>query len=195
MKDKKRSETSINDLVNQHRQEDGNPKAKQISMEHEAVQAEVFTQSELESIAQYNNNITTIDDLYGSIKPLNKVLVRVFLLEPSKSENGLLSPQKQILPVSTNSGVGTLMEIESPYPYSNKAIVVASPGLSTVKRGDIVQLESAPVRVNGAGHNAVVVIPNAYLHPDANTTIVSTDPGSKHYGYLLIPSHEISVIL
>jgi hypothetical protein len=195
MKDKQSNKTSINDLLNEHRKQDGNPISKQMDIASNNIKDEMMSQSELESVFNYNNNIRNLDSTYMNVKPLNKVLVRVFLLEPSKTEGGLLIPQKQVLPVPTNSGVGSLMEIESPYPYSNKAIVVSTPSATSLKVGDIVQLESAPVRIAGSGHNASVVVPNGYMHPNANTIILPTDPSNMHYGYLLVPSFDIMAVI
>lgn len=195
MQDKPKAKTSMKDLLNEHRAQDGNIKSQQIDMSNNSIKDEIMTQEQLESVFKYNENVTKLDELYTSVRPLNKVLVRVFLLEPSKTDNGLLIPHKQVLPVPTNSGVGSLMEMESPYPYSNKAVVVSAPQMVSVKPGNIVQLESAPVRVAGAGHNASIVVPYGYMHPDANSVIISTDPSNRHYGYLLVPSHEIMVVL
>lgn len=195
MKDKKKNQISINDLVAEHRAKDGNPLSKQIDIASESITGEIVSQDMLNAIFEYNRNITNLDPLYTSIKPVSKTLVRIFLFEPSKTESGLLIPYKQTLPAPTQNGMGTLLEMESPYPYSNKAIVVAIPGYSTAKVGDIVQLESQMVRVAGTGQNAQVVVPYGYMHPDANTFIAPIDSSNRHYGYLLIPTQEISVIL
>lgn len=195
MQDKPTAKTSMKDLLNEHRKKDGNIKNQQIDLASNSIKDELMTQEQLQAVFNYNESVTELDTLYTSVRPLNKVLVRVFLLEPSKTENGLLIPHKQVLPVPTNSGVGSLMEMESPYPYSNKAVIVSAPQMVSVKPGNIVQLESAPVRISGVGHNASIVVPYGYMHPDANSVIISTDPANRHYGYLLVPSHEIMVVL
>jgi hypothetical protein len=195
MQDKPTAKTSMKDLLNEHRKKDGNIKNQQIDLASNSIKDELMTQEQLQAVFKYNESVTELDTLYTSVRPLNKVLVRVFLLEPSKTENGLLIPHKQVLPVPTNSGVGSLMEMESPYPYSNKAVIVSAPQMVSVKPGNIVQLESAPVRISGVGHNASIVVPYGYMHPDANSVIISTDPANRHYGYLLVPSHEIMVVL
>ncbi len=154
-----------------------------------------ISQEELAAIYEYNSSLANIDSEYASVQPMSKVLVRVFLLEPHKTENGLLEPHTQLLPVPTNSGYGSVMQIESPFPYSNKAIVIATPPtFSMIKVGDIVQLESNPVKpiVTGSGANASVHVPYAYMHPSANTIEIPTSCTNKHYGYLLIPFHEIA---
>lgn len=170
--------------------------AAQNSLSDDNIEAVETTQEELLQIAAYNKAIMTLDEDYKSIVPMSKVLVRVFLLEPHVTENGLLEPHKQVIPIPTQSGVGSLMEIESPFPYANKAVVVAIPQLPmyAVQPGDIVQLESNPVKplVSGRGANATIHIPASYMHPSAPSLNIPQDPNNKHYGYLLIPFHEIS---
>ena len=90
MQDKPTAKTSMKDLLNEHRQQDGNIKNKQIALSNDSIKDEIMTQEQLESVFKYNETVTNLDELYKSVKPLNKVLVRVFLLEPSKTENGLL---------------------------------------------------------------------------------------------------------
>lgn len=169
------------------------PKQKQISLSNETTQDETWSQEELTQIQEYNANITTINPLYESVTPLTGYIVRVFLFEP-KQENGVLLPYKQLVSVPTMNGQAEFAEIESPYPYSNKAIIVSAPVTSTLlKQGDIVQLGSNPVKpqVQGRGHNATVAIPAAYIHPEAKTFQIPTKLTDPHYGYLLIPLHEI----
>lgn len=194
MKDKKATKYSINDLVKKHQSE--SPVSTQRDYADEHVEAVETTQEELALIAKYNEEIVNLDTTYSSIVPMSKVLVRVFLLEPHVTENGLLEPHKQIIPIPSQNGVGSMMEIESPFPYANKAVVVAIPQLPmyAVQPGDIVQLESNPVKplVTGHGANATVHIPASYMHPSAKTLEIPRDPTNKHYGYLLIPFHEIS---
>jgi hypothetical protein len=167
----------------------------QADISDENVEEQYLSQEELESIIAYNNNITTLDEDYARVQPMSKILVRSFLLEPNKSEHGLLEPHKQLISIPTNAGVGSLMEIESPFPYSDKAIIVAVPeGYTSIKPGDIVQLESNPIKpvTQGHGANATIFIPHSYMHPDAKSLEIPRNSSDKHYGYLLIPYHEIS---
>ena len=161
------------------------------------VEAFEDSQEELSAIKDYNANITNLNPLYTSLEPLTGILVRVFLLEPIIKENGFLVPQKQIISIPTNQGTGSLHEMETPYPYSQKAVVVATNKMTTLNVGDIVQLSNNPVRgsVEGAGRNASIVIPSGYIHADAGTIIIPTDARDEHYGYLLVSPHEISVRL
>lgn len=193
MKDKRARQTSINDLVRKHRVNDGLLSQRQIADDN--VEESIISQEELNNIYEYNSKVRILDEDYTNIQPLGDVLVRVFLQEPVKTEQGILEPFRQLLPISTPSGVGTLLEVESPYPYSNKAIVVAVPSHYTnLQVGDTIQLKSNPIKpiVTGHGVNAKIFIPAAYLHPSCNSLEVPQDCLNKHYGYLLIPYHEIS---
>lgn len=198
MKDKRKDQFTINDLVKKHKAE-APPKRNYTpdELEDEFVEeAPIVSQEELNAIYEYNSNIVNLDADYANVTPMSKILVRLFLHEPNKTENGLLEPYKQLIPVQTNSGVGSLYHIESPFPYSNKAVIVAVPlGYTSIKPGDIVQLESNPIKPvsNGHGANATVSIPHAYMHTSAPSLEIPRDPTNKHYGYLLLPFHEISV--
>lgn len=183
----------MNNLVQEHRKNDLVKRTRMYTDDELDIQE--ISQEELNAIYKYNSEVTNLDSDYMSVLPMSKVLVRVFLLEPNKTENGILEPHTQLLAVPTNSGYGSVMQIESPFPYSNKAVIVAiPPTFSLIKPGDIVQLENNPVKpiVTGSGANASVHVPYAYMHPSANTIEIPKTCTDKHYGYLLIPFHEIA---
>lgn len=196
MKDKRKNQTSINDLVQSHRL-NVSPTKRELEIEDDVIEESLMSQEDLQSIYEYNRNVTTLDEDYANIVPTSKILVRVFLHEPHTTEHGLLEPYRQLIPIQTNAGVGTLMEIESPFPYTNKAIVVSVPaGYTSIKPGNLVQLESNPIKpiATGNGANARIHIPLSYMHPTAPTLEIPQNCKDKHYGYLLIPYHEISTI-
>jgi len=181
----------MTDLLDEY--QSNSPKQKQISLSNETAQNESWTQDELIQIKEYNANIANLDELYSSVTPLAGYIVKVFLFEP-KQEEGVLMPYKQLVSVPTMNGQAEFAEIESPYPYSNRAIIVATPVTSQLlKPGDVVQLANNPVRpqVQGRGHNATIAIPSAYIHPDAGTFQIPTKLTDRHYGYLFIPIQEI----
>jgi len=191
MSQKPARKATVNDLLDEYQM--SSPKTKQLSLSNENVQDEVWDQSELQLISDYNNNIHNIDELYSSVQPLGAYIVRVFLIEPEQS-NGVFVPYKQLVSVPTQNGMAEYAEIESPFPYSNRAIIVATPPTSSfLSKGDVIQLGSNPVKpqVNGRGNNATVSIPSAYIHPDAKTYEIPRKIDSKHYGYLIVPVHEI----
>ncbi len=196
MKDKRKNQFTMNQLVKEHREEKAYTRLSAEIDDDFVEEAPIVTQEELQAIFTYNTSVTTLDTDYASLTPTSKILVRVFLHEPNKSEDGLFEPYKQLIPVQTNANVGTLYHIESPFPYSNKAVIVAVPdGYTSIQPGNIVQLESNPIKpiASGNGANAIVQIPHGYMHVTAPSLEIPRDPTNKHYGYLLIPYHEISV--
>lgn len=196
MKDKRQKQMTINDLVQSHKI-NAAPTKRELDFEDDVIEASLISQEDLNDIYEYNANLTQLDEDYKKVVPMSKILVRVFLHEPGKSEHGLLEPHRQLIPIQTNAGVGTLMEIESPFPYSNKAVVVAVPnGYISIQPGNLIQLESNPIKpiANGSGANARIHIPLSYMHPSAPSLEIPQNCKNKHYGYLLIPFHEISTI-
>lgn len=181
----------MTDLLDEY--QSNSPKQKQIDLSNETVQDESWSQTELLQIKEYNDRVHILDPLYSSVTPLTSYIVRVFLIEPKESE-GVFIPYKQLVSVPTANGMAEFAEIESPFPYSNRAVIVSTPmNASLIQKGDIVQLANNPVRpqVQGRGHNASVTIPAAYIHPDAATFNIPKNITDRHYGYLNIPVHEI----
>jgi hypothetical protein len=182
----------MNDLLNEY---DNDVVTKQSSIKDDTIQE---LNVDLDSIVSYNENVPTLDELYANLSPVNGYIVRVFLHEPIVSEMGILIPHKQIVSIPTQNGMAEYAEIETPYPYSNKAIIVAAPQHATfLKQGDIVQIGDNPVKTRavGSGKNATVTIPSAYLHPESKSIVVPTDVKNRHYGYLLINHQDIVVKL
>lgn len=198
MKDKPAKAFSMQDQLMKYQTEEPTVLQEQETLADDNIQEETGNmEQELAAIKLYNENVTTLDPLYAGVVPVTKVLLRVFLHEPNISPNGIITPHKQIVAVPTQNGMATLREVESPYPYSNKAVIVATPQITSFQPGQIVQLGVMQVRaqISGQGKNAQVGIPNAYLHPNANTYNSPTKVDDQHYGYLLIPAHEIDAIL
>jgi hypothetical protein len=195
MKDKKAAKYSMNDL---HREfQDSDPVAEQREKVTETVREDQYTDKFFEDIVNYNNQVTTLDQDHTRLKPVSEVLVRVFLKEPERTKNGLIIPIKKLVPIPSRSGVGSWAEVESPFPYSTKAVVIAAPENTGFTPGQIVQLATNQVEVQvvGNGEEASVRLKNAYLHADSNIDYPPKDPNNKYYGYLLIPSYEIKMIL
>jgi len=145
------------------------------------------------SIKQYNKNILELDPEYTKLKPMQKVLVRVFLKELRKTEDGLYLPNTEFVRLKTHAGVGYVGEVESPFPYSQKAVVVSVPdSVTTIKSGDIVYLSNKPIQAvpDGSGNEARITIPNAFIHPELGDDL-STNPNDRLYGYLQVNYFEI----
>lgn len=138
----------------------------------------------------YNANIKNLDPLYANLKPFSsKILVRVVVDTLKQTEDGIYIPYQTIVRVRTQNGMGNFEMIESPYPYSRRAVVVAvPPGFETVKPGDEIVLASKHIeaRVEGQGKDYSIVIPGAFIHPDFAGFVLPRDPEDRHYGYLLV---------
>lgn len=196
MKEKPTGKTSINDLLNEYKVTD--PVESQKERVVSQIKESNYNLDLFESIERYNSNIMNLDSLYSELQPINDVLLRVFLLVPEKTANGLVVPFKKFVPIPTKAGVGSWAEVESPFPYSTKAIVVSAPIENKYfKAGQIVQLANDQVeaQVVGSGEDAYIRIKNGFMHPDSNLTIAPKDPNNIHYGYLLVPSYEIKTII
>jgi hypothetical protein len=149
-------------------------------------------------LKEYNAGLHNLDEDYKALKPLSKILLRVFCKTSYKTKEGTLVMPDVNIPVATQSGYGSHHFIQSPYPYANKAVVVSVPkGYETLKPGDIVGLERSPIHAEavGRGSDAHVVIRGAFVHPDSNLTSLPIDPRDKHYGYILVDYFEINMIL
>ena len=195
MKDKPSKSQSMNDYLEELKASE--PVATQREAEISNIESENYDEKMYDSIVEYNSKVETLDPDYTSIQPMSDVLVRVFLQVPEKTSYGLIIPIKKQLQVPTKAGVGAWYEVESPFPYTTKAVVVSVPKMlqETLKPGQVVQLGNDQVvaRIVGNGENASVEVKNGYLHPDA--THATKDPNDKYYGYLLIPSFEIKTII
>lgn len=199
MKDKPAKRFNMSDLVHEYADVEKTPTEKQADLALESVKIDNIDSSYLDSLAEYNLNIVSVlDEDYKRVRPLHNVLVRVFVKEPEVTKDGLIKPYKQIVPVPTQNGMATWAEIESPYPYDNIAIVVATPdSMTSIKAGDVIQLSKNPVdaKVIGQSNEAYLTIPNAYWIPEYKGETPTKDPLNKHFGYLLIPYFEIKAVI
>lgn len=194
MKDKTATKLSMNDILNKYQEKD--PVTRQAQKEMESIKEIVINSEENDKIINYNKRVNQLDELYTSLQPLSDVIVRVFLIEPTITESGLIIPHKEIVPISTNNGVGTWAEAESPFPYSKKAVVIAVPkDHPNLSPGDIVMLSGNPIeaKTHGTSNNAYFRIKNEFFHPDSNFTQTPQDPNDRHYGYLLVSNYDIKV--
>lgn len=163
-------------------------------------------QENASKLVNYNANIETLDEAYSSLKPISDVIVRVFVKELEQTEGGLYKPHMQTVMIPTQSGIGHLEEVESPWAYSRKAIIVAAPKSlqeenqyrTSLAAGTIVILANNPVqsRPMGGGRDAALSIPKAFTHPDlVASDMIPTEADNRHYGYLLVSPMDIKIIM
>lgn len=151
-----------------------------------------------EKILEYNKNILTLDPKYTSLKPLKKIIVRVFLKDMKRSAGGFLLPNVVMVKRQTNSGMGAVAgEIEAP-PYSKKAVIVAVPAhyKDYMPVGTQIYLEEDVIEAHAVGtsQEALIRIKNAFVHPEAGLNQIPQTPDHEDYGYLAIPYEAISFI-
>lgn len=191
-KNKPKAKTTMLDFI----KENQDPLAKQTAVAQSNIHAFKYTEDYMKQVQDYNKNLTNLDPLYSSIKPLHEILVRFYLHEPVLVGN-LVMPFKQAIPAPTKSGQGTYMDIESDYPYKLTAVVVSAPESNQLKPGDVIMLSRRAITMNiiGTGANAKLQVDQGFVHPDSMLHDIPTDVTSQHYGYALIQYHEVKAKL
>lgn len=163
----------------------------------------LYNDEQNQKLIDYNANIKNINPKYATLVPRFDVLVRVFVQPMEIGENQVLKPNTIPVTAPTNSGVGYIGSMANPFPYTAKAMVVAVPSeIKDLKPGDVVILADSPVKgvAIGRGDQAVVTIPNKFVHPDEVNKYpldnpVPTDPSDENYGYLIIKPYDIKIII
>lgn len=193
-KNKPNSKKTMLDHIKENQSSD--PLGKQVAVAQSNIHAFKYTEEYMEQVQKYNNELRTLDPLYTSVKPLHEILVRFYLHEPTKVGN-LVMPFKEFVPVPTNSGVGRSAELETDYPFADKAVIVSAPESNPLKPGDVVKTsrKATQLVVLGTGANAMIKIEQSFVHPDAMMHLPPTDISNPHYGYALIQYHLIQAKL
>lgn len=152
----------------------------------------------VDQVKEYNGKVVELDPQYTSVRPLQQLIVRAFLIEPKVSESGLVTPFKEVLDIPTHSGVGKAREYETDWPYNQKGVIVAVPtGMTSLKVGDIIQLNPRAIQIGmkGKGNNATPVVVNGFIHVDSGLFEPPKDVTNQHYGYVLIQPNDVQAIL
>ena len=177
--------------------------AKAKEMEEDVKALQDAMEERANTSKQYNNNITEHLPMYTSIKPTNGILIRLFLREPKITESGLLIPEmnaSDFVEVKRRAGSGdryTQKLSESPWKWSTKAVVVAIPDfVQDLKVGQLIQVPFLPTGVTKKeDESEEATFMYAFIHCDSGTTEIPQDCLDVHFGYALIPKHEIKCIL
>ena len=193
-KNKPNSKKTMLDHMKENQSSD--PLGKQVAVAQSNIHAFKYTEEYMEQVQKYNNELTTLDPLYTSVKPLHEILVRFYLHEPTKVGN-LVMPFKEFLPVPTPSGTGKSTELETDYPFADKAVIISAPESNPLKPGDVVKTsrKATQLVVLGTGAHARIKIEQSFVHPDAMMHLPPTDISNPHYGYALIQYHLIQAKL
>jgi len=200
---KRKSDTSIKDILSdiQGKSEVENGLEKEARLDNFDFNEEFQTK-----IQDYNKRLADLDEMYSTVRPINKILIKMRLNELKRTEEGTLIPSVELYMPKTQAGYGNMQAIENPFPFSREAIVIAIPyykdekGVQTeymgVKVGDRIVLRGKPIALEGGGDQARIAIPNAFIHPDYEKVMYPTDPDNRHYGYILVdPYADVQVVL
>jgi hypothetical protein len=146
---------------------------------------------------EYNESIKELDPMYSNLIPVSKILVRCYVMEYTRTEGGLLIKPIVTIPVPTQNGIGKIGDVETPFPYQTKAIVIAAPKRyeETYPVGATVQLSSSPIKAVSRGKDSGIDLPYAFTHASYPYPGVPANVEDRHYGYLLVPPMEIDVIM
>lgn len=145
-----------------------------------------------EDIVWYNEEgIHLIPEKYRNLLPLGGILVRVFLKELQKTESGLYMPNTIAVEIKTDARMGNYAEVDSPFPYSNRVLIVATSRhyQDTIPEGSVGVLVEAPITAAmGTGKMAQLAIPDGFLHPEeiGKYDGAPEDIRDPNYGFLFI---------
>jgi len=152
-------------------------------------------EKEVEATRQYNASVTTIDPLYGSLKPLNGVLVRVFTHEVPEIKEGsllLMNGAKKIVS-DTKAGVGT-KAVDNDYDkFTRKAFVVAS-NVNSIPQGSLVQLSPVVITPRYLAAADAFYLEHGFTHWSADD-VPPKSYTNPHFGYFLVPPHLVQCLI
>lgn len=182
---------SMKDLHAEHKDIDGVKEVAEKANENEIEL--IYNESFEEKTKAYNEVVSNLDVRYKSLVPFHKILVRMYM-KSVRDENGMIIPDK--VPVRSRQG-HVIGEIDNPYPYSKKAVVVAKPEhIKNINIGDTLLLRQSPVIGQElTGDDAFIAVAGGFIHPDHVEKYhrFPTDPEDENYGYVLVDYHEIEM--
>jgi len=202
-KSKKSKKIDLKDII---AESNATPVVDTVDSNPNTVEAEIplntesfdFSEEFNQQLLDYNANITNLDPDFTSIVSRSKFLVRVLARPLEKDENGVILPNMEIVGVPTKNGVDYVGHMENPFPYSQLAIVVSVPKhFDDIKVGDVVFLGKNPTigRATGRADNAMIQIPQAFLHPlKTKAKYPPVDPSDPMYGYLSVFTNDIEYV-
>jgi hypothetical protein len=151
-------------------------------------------------LIRYNEIVSELDPDFTSLKPFNKVLVRVHVNPLKRNAAGLLIPSEQIVTIPTKAGYGNIAALRNPWPFGRIATIIATPVFmkEEMTPGDEVILSGTIVegKMLGSVDQGYINLPFQFLHPEfVEGNAMPIDPEDKAYGYMLIPAQAIEVKL
>lgn len=134
----------------------------------------------------YNKGIRNIPVEYSEFVPYRKVIVRCYVLEYIE-KNGILVKPEIMVPMKTPNGYTVERMVNSPYPYSRRAVVVSVPeNFTSFNAGDEVLLDKHVVLANKENKNADFHLPHGFTTDSWPQIEPPTNMKDEHYGYLIV---------
>lgn len=184
-------------LLDQMNSEPVRPETKELSSED----IQDFTQEEINAFINYNEKVIgELDELYTSLRPRKSdVILRLYIKDFTDNDDVLSHSKVDLLPVASGQGEHIVYgEFPNPYPFSKKAVVVATSDRATdLDVGDVVSLaDLLQVRI-GSKDSGIITVQGAFVHPDYqdNYDNMPQDPNDRHYGYVIVDEMNIQLIL
>ena len=149
-------------------------------------------------LKNYNESILILDQNFRKVTPRYDILVRAFT-RPLIKDGDVIIPPTLPVDIRTQNNRGKAYQVENPYPFFNKVVIVSKPkNIEDLQVGDvaIVDANYKFVEAFGNGDNAFIKV-NGFIHPDdlANYNEYPTNPEDPNYGYFLVPNHLIKAVL
>lgn len=140
-----------------------------------------------QSIKDYNDNLSNLDDDYKQLAPFNKILVRMFHIVAEKTESGIILEPKIPMKEITQNGIGVRQTMNSPWPYMKKGVVVATPENDPwLKPGDIVEVDKHAIMAIKPSVDHQPVLEHGFTNSEWIDVEPPTDLKNKHFGYILV---------
>lgn len=168
------------------------PAEKAAALAVKQVQHKTGFEVENEVRENYNKNIRNLDPRYAEMEPVNSIIVRYLIHVEQKLKSNLIIPNLATAAVPHKSGM-VKEGATDPYRFKQVAVIVAVPSYEEFfKPGMLVQCVSPElIGLNGEvkGHAA------EYLHPDYPSKEGPKNASDPDFGYAIIPSNWIKVII
>lgn len=149
-------------------------------------------EEENQNIINYNNNINNISSLYLKFKPVDALLVRVFVRELLTTSKLIAAYYSDMICIPNSTAGGCHHTITDPYRYDSKAMIVCTPENERFyKPGEVVNIPHALVK-SVTPIDANLEVSWSFTHPiyGANPA-PPQDKTNIHFGYLLLPRQMI----
>lgn len=150
---------------------------------------------EYELVKNYNDNISNHHPSIQSYVPARNILIRVYRRMPIITDDGLMfntPAAADFAKVSKTIGSGQTINIKeqlAQFNFTQKAVIVKLPKnySGDYKVGQDVNIEQLLVQANKIDQTIYHEYMYQFIHPDANTTVPTSDCTDPFYGYALIP--------